>query len=75
MNNILKGYESVRKLQIVEKKKMNILLRGASLRFLLTRIIDVQKESENKILEIKNPEDFLIRLIFHKNINNEDYNI
>jgi len=75
MNNILKGYESVRKLQIVEKKKMNILLRGASLRFLLTRIIDAQKESENKILEIKNPEDFLIRLIFHKNINNEDYNI
>ena len=50
---------------------MNILLRGSSLRFLLTRIIDIQKKSKNKILEIKNPEDFLKRLIFHKNINNQ----
>ena len=54
---------------------MNILLRGSSLRFLLTRIIDMQKQSKNKILEIKNPEDFLKILIFHKNINNADYNI
>ena len=75
MNNILKGYESVRKLQTTEKKKMNILLRGSSLRFLLTRIIDMQKQSKNKILDIKNPEDFLKILIFHKNINNADYNI
>ena len=75
MHNILRGYESIRKLQIVEKKKMNILLRGSSLRFLLTRIIDMQKQSKNKILDIKNPEDFLKILIFHKNINNADYNI
>jgi len=75
MDNILKGYESIRKLQTIEKKKMNILLRGSSLRFLLTRIIDVQKKSKNKILEIKNPEDFLKRLIFHKNINNSNYDI
>ena len=54
---------------------MNILLRGSSLRFLLTRIIDMQKQSKNKILDIKNPEDFLKILIFHKNINNADYNI
>ena len=59
----------------LKKKKMNILLRGSSLRFLLTRIIDVQKKSKNKILEIKNPEDFLKRLIFHKNINNSNYDI
>ena len=75
MHNILRGYESIRKLQIVEKKKMNILLRGSCLRFLITRIIDLQKKSKNKILEIKNPEDFLKRLIFHKNINNANYNI
>ena len=59
----------------LKKKKMNILLRGSSLRFLLTRIIDIQKKSKNKILEIKNPEDFLKRLIFHKNINNANYDI
>ena len=54
---------------------MNILLRGSCLRFLITRIIDLQKKSKNKILEIKNPKDFLKRLIFHKNINNANYNI
>ena len=75
MDNILKGYESIRKLQTIEKKKMNILLRGSSLRFLLTRIIDIQKKSKNKILEIKNPEDFLKRLIFHKNISNANYDL
>ena len=47
MNNILKGYESIRKLQIIEKKKLNIL-RGSSLRFLLTRIIDIQKKQKIK---------------------------
>ena len=75
MDNILKGYESIRKLQKVEKEKMNILLRGSSLRFLLTRIIDIQKKSKNKILEVKNPEDFLKRLIFHKTIDNANYKI
>ena len=54
---------------------MNILLRGSSLRFLLTRIIDLQKKSKSKVLEIKNPRDFLKRLIFHRNINNENYDI
>jgi homoserine kinase type II len=75
MNNILKGYESIRKLQIIEKKKLNVLLRGSSLRFLLTRIIDIQKKTKNKLLEIKNPEDFLKRLIFHRTISNENYGI
>ena len=75
MNSILKGYESVRRLQIIEKKKLNVLLRGSSLRFLLTRIIDIQKKTKNKLLEIKNPEDFLKRLIFHRTISNENYGI
>ena len=43
MKNLLKGYESIRKLENNERKNLNIFLRGASLRFLLTRIIDIKK--------------------------------
>jgi len=63
--NIIKGYESVRKLQKNEKKSLNILLRGASLRFLLTRIYDSIFVDENKFLKNKNPLEFLNILKFH----------
>ena len=39
-------------------KKNEYSLRGSSLRFLPTRIIDMQKQSKNKILDIKNPRIF-----------------
>ena len=65
---IIQGYETVRKITIIEKKKFNILLRGACLRFLLTRIQDYKRRFEDKMLNIKNPVDFYERLLFHKNM-------
>lgn len=65
---IVQGYESVRKITIKEKKKFNILLRGACLRFLLTRVQDSKRRFDNKMLNIKNPIDFYERLLFHKNM-------
>ncbi len=69
--NIMYGYESLRKLEKEEKAKFNILLRGASLRFLLTRILDSKKKKKNQILEIKDPKDFFKRLLFHRNLEYE----
>ena len=66
---IIVGYESVRKINKNEKNAFNILLRGACLRFLLTRIQDSKRNIKNKILAVKNPGDFYERLLFHKNVN------
>ena len=50
MTNIIKGYETLKVLEIEEKVKLNILLRGASLRLLLTRLIDARKLFKNKFV-------------------------
>ena len=71
MTNIIKGYETLRVLEIEEKVKLNILLRGASLRFLLTRLIDARKLFKNKFVNKKNPGEFYQRLLFHRNLKNE----
>ena len=46
-----------------EKKKLNISLRGAAIRFLLTRLLDFYKEEKNFLK--KDPLDFLNILSFH----------
>ena len=51
--NLLNGYESVRTLKKIEKKYLNILLRGSSLRFLLTRLYDSIHGSENEFTKKK----------------------
>ena len=71
MTNIIKGYETLRVLEIEEKVKLNILLRGASLRFLLTRLIDARKLFKNKFVNKKNPGEFYQKLLFHRNLKNE----
>ena len=65
--NLLKGYESVRALKKNEKKYLNILLRGSSLRFLLTRLYDSIHGEENEFTKKKNPLDFFKILTFHIN--------
>tara|TARA_B100000614_G_C14472023_1_gene462919 strand:- start:86 stop:1042 length:957 start_codon:yes stop_codon:yes gene_type:complete len=73
-NEIFKGYETKRKLNKLEKDKINLLLRGASMRFLLTRLYDMVYVSENELLEKKNPIEFYKILKFHQNLENiNDY--
>ena len=67
--NIIEGYQTVRKLESSEKKFLNLLLRGAALRFLFTRINDSIIVSETKFIKKKNPEEFFNILNFH--INNQ----
>ena len=70
---LISGYENKRKLEIEEKNKINILLRGASLRFLLTRIYDSMFIYKNKFLNPKDTLEYLNILEFHINKKNESY--
>ena len=63
--SLISGYQSVRKLQSTEVDNINILLRGASLRFLFTRIYDFLNSSEGKLLKKKDPLEFFNILKFH----------
>ena len=72
--NLLSGYESVRKLKKEEIENFNILLRGAALRFLFTRIYDSINRNKSKFLKPKDPLEFYEILNFHINIKStEDY--
>ncbi len=62
---IIKGYQSNRKLTDKEKKQFNIILRGASLRFLLTRLYDYINKKKNSVVTLKDPVEYYTILIFH----------
>ncbi len=63
--SLISGYQSVRKLETIERKNINVLLRGASLRFLFTRVYDYLHSSEGKFLTKKDPLEFFNILKFH----------
>ncbi|MEE2694949.1 MAG: homoserine kinase [Pseudomonadota bacterium] len=72
-NSLLRGYESIRRISKNEKKNINIFLRGASLRFLLTRMHDFIYINENKFVKKKNPIEFFNILLFHMKKTSKDY--
>ena len=51
--SLISGYQSVRKLETNEVNNINILLRGASLRFLFTRVYDSLNSNEGEFLKKK----------------------
>tara|TARA_B100001027_G_scaffold178799_1_gene130139 strand:+ start:807 stop:1775 length:969 start_codon:yes stop_codon:yes gene_type:complete len=67
--NLIKGYETKRKLTSREKNKFNTLCEGSALRYLLTRAYDYLNTPKNAIIKKKNPREYLDKLNFHKNIN------
>ena len=67
--NLIHGYQTVRKLSNSEKLKFNILCRGSALRYLLTRSYDYLNTPKTAIIKIKDPKEYIQKLIFHKNIN------
>lgn len=64
---MMRGYESVRKLDIVERHTLPILLRGAALRFLLTRLYDWVNHDPAAVVTPKEPHEYFAKLIFHQN--------
>ena len=70
--NLIKGYQNVRPLTTNEKKKFNILLRGASMRFLMTRIFDKINTPKKNNVTIKDPSEYLFKLKFHQSNKDSD---
>ncbi|MGB1540519.1 MAG: hypothetical protein ACPG80_06120, partial [Rickettsiales bacterium] len=59
-------YEEVRPLQDAEKQYFSTLARGASLRFLLTRLYDWLFPVEGALVTAKNPAEYIKKLQFHR---------
>ncbi len=63
---MLNGYESIRKFSSEEKKFLKIALMGAAMRFLLTRLHDMFFTPKDSLVNIKNPQEYLAKLRFFK---------
>ena len=65
-DEILRGYEEIRKFSAEEKEFLKIALVGAAMRFLLTRLHDMFAVSTETLVKIKNPKEYLAKLRFFK---------
>ena len=74
IKHLIKGYESVIKISLKEKKSLNILCRGAALRYLLTRLYDYSNTPKTALIKIKDPDEYYQKLITHNNLSSyKDY--
>ena len=74
VKSLIKGYQSVKKISLKEKDSLNILCRGAALRYLLTRIYDYFNTPKTALINIKDPKEYFQKLIIHNNLNSyKDY--
>jgi homoserine kinase type II len=64
MEALMGGYESVRPLSQAERNAMPLLLRGAALRFLLTRLYDFLNQPEGAMVKVKDPLEYYNKLQF-----------
>ena len=68
IRNLIKGYESIRNISLKEKKSLNILCRGAAMRYFLTRLYDYTNTPKTAIIKIKDPSEYYQKLIIHNNL-------
>ena len=74
IKNLIKGYESVKKISFKEKKSLNILCRGAAMRYFLTRLYDYTNTPKTALIKIKDPQEYYQKIIIHNNLKNyKDY--
>ncbi len=74
IKNLIKGYESIKKISLKEKKALNILCKGAAIRYLLTRLYDYSNTPKTALIKIKNPNEYYQKLTIHnKLLNYKDY--
>ena len=74
VKNLIKGYESIKKISIKEKKSLNILCRGAALRYFLTRLYDYSNTPKTALIKIKDPREYYQKLLIHNNLSTyKDY--
>ena len=70
VKNLIKGYESIKNISNKEKNSLNILCRGAALRYFLTRLYDYTNTPKTALIMIKDPREYYQKLIIHNNLKN-----
>ena len=68
VKNLIKGYESIKKISQKEKKSLNILCRGAAMRYFLTRLYDYTNTPKTALIKIKDPREYYQKLVIHNNL-------
>ena len=68
VKSLIKGYEKIRKLSNKENKSLNILCRGAALRYFLTRLYDYTNTPKTALIKIKNPREYYQKLVTHNKL-------
>jgi len=68
VKNLIKGYESIKKISIKEKNSLNILCRGAAMRYFLTRLYDYTNTPKTALIKIKDPREYYQKLVIHNNL-------
>ncbi len=65
---LVAGYQSVRPLERQEIEALPLLARGASIRFLVTRLNDWLSVPEGALVVPKNPQEYATKLAFHQGV-------
>jgi homoserine kinase type II len=74
IKNLIKGYESIKKISLKEKKSLNILCRGAAMRYFLTRLYDYTNTPKTALIKIKDPSEYYQKLLIHNSLSSyKDY--
>ena len=68
IKNLIDGYQTIRVFSKKERDSLNVLCRGAALRYLLTRIYDYFNTPKSALIKIKDPKEYLQKLIIHNNL-------
>tara|TARA_Y100001970_G_scaffold18801_1_gene21082 strand:+ start:2469 stop:3419 length:951 start_codon:yes stop_codon:yes gene_type:complete len=72
-NSLIMGYNNISSLNSKEKASMNVLFRGAAVRILVTRLYDEIFHPKEGLNELKDPEEYLKILKWHRI--NKDLNL
>lgn len=70
IKNLILGYESIKKISLKEKQSLNILCRGAAMRYFLTRLYDYTNTPKTALIKIKDPREYYQKLVIHNNLRN-----
>ncbi|MDC9700934.1 MAG: homoserine kinase [Alphaproteobacteria bacterium] len=65
--SLLEAYAQIRPLGADEKRALPLLMRGAALRFMLTRLFDWIHKTDNVYVTHKDPDEYLKKLRFLRN--------
>ena len=66
-NSLISGFNNNASLNNEEKDSMNVLLRGAAVRILVTRLYDSIFHPNDALVQLKNPKEYLYILKWHQN--------